>query len=576
VGLTRAAADLDSLSRRLERAHPVENKDTGILLDPLREQVVGTVRPSLLVIFAAAAGVLLLACFNIANLLTARGIKRQRELSIRAALGASRWRLLRQTLTEGFVIAFLGGVAGLTCAEWAVRSFVGLFNDTRYFSLPRRAEIAFDWRVFVFVAIICLATGLLFSVVPAIRAMKADIVSSVRRLDGRTESRWRNALMTGELAVCLMLVVASLLLVRSYQQLQSENPGFSQDDVMSAKIALPNARYNTPPRRAAFFRSVLAEASGLPNASAAAAVQWLPLNGVQSMWPVSNPDRSVGNLPAAFHFIVSPGYFETMKVPLLSGRTFVSQDTAGRQRVAVLSQSAARRYFPNENPIGRTIRIKDRENVDWQVIGLVGDVRNQRLDRVPQPQVYVPMDQSPAGNMTVVMRSTNHDPLSLARPLRDIVQRLDEEQGLADVKTMVQVVDDSSARWRVSTYLFLGFGGVALLLAMIGLYSVTSFNVAQRSREIALRLALGDSHAGVVRLILRSLSRVAAAGVVVGLVLALMIGRALSSLLYAVQPFDPIAFASASFGFALLVLAAGALSALKTSHIEPIVALKHE
>ena len=576
VGLTKAAADLDALARSLEREYPVSNKDTGVLLDPLREQVVGTVRPSLLVIFAAAAGVLLLGCFNLATLLTARGIKRQRELAVRAALGASQWRLLRQTLTEGFVIAFLGGVAGLTCAAWTVRSFVGLFNETRYFSLPRRAEIAFDWRVFVFVAAVCVATGLWFSVAPAVRAMKVDLVSALRRPDGRSESRWRSVLMSGELAVSLMLVVASMLLARSYLRLQRESPGFSQDDVMTAKIALPNPRYGAPPRQAAFFRSVLAEANGLPNASGAAAVQLLPLNGVGSLWSVAKADRAAENLPAAFHFIISPGYFETMKVPVLSGRSFVAQDTAGRQRVAVLSQTAAQRYFPNENPIGRTIRIKDRENVDWHVVGVVGDVRNQRLDRAPRPQVYVPMDQSPAASMTVVARSNNHDPLSLERPLREIVQRLDREQGLADVKTLAQVVDDSAARWRVSTYLFLGFGGVALVLAIIGLYSVTSFNVAQRSREIALRLALGDSHAGIVRLILRSLARVAAAGVVVGLALALMIGRALSSLLYAVRPFDPIAFALASLGFVLVVLTAGALSALRASNIEPIVALKDE
>ena len=570
VGLAKAAADMDSLARRLEREYPVSNKDGGVLLDPLREQVIGTVRPSLLVIFAAASGVLLLGSFNLANLLTTRGIKRQRELAVRAALGASRWRLLRQTLTEGFVIAFLGGVAGLTCAVWAVRSFVGLFNDTRYFSLPRRGEIAFDWRVFVFVALVCVATGLLFSAAPALRAMKA----LRQRLSVRPSGRLRN----NEATTSMRETANSpdIMLVRSYRQLQSENPGFSQDDVMTARIALPNARYGTPRQRAAFFRSVLAEASHLPNASGAATVQWLPLSGVQSLWSISKADRSVENLPAAFHFIVSPGYFETMRVPLLSGRSFASQDTAGRQRVTVLSQAAARRYFPNENPLGRTIRINDRESVDWEVVGIVGDVRNQRLDRVPRPQVYVPMDQSPAGSMTLVMRSTNHDPLSLARPLRDIVRRLDEEQALADVKTMVQVVDDSSARWRVSTYLFLGFGGIALVLALIGLYSVTSFSVTQRSREIALRLALGDSPAGIVRLILRSLSRVAAAGVVVGLVLAFILGRALSSLLYAVRPFDPIAFASASLGFLLVVLLAGALSAVKASSIEPSVALKAE
>ena len=224
----------------------------------------------------------------------------------------------------------------------------------------------------------------------------------------------------------------------------------------------------------------------------------------------------------------------------------------------MLSQAAARRYFPNENPLGRTIRINDRESVDWEVVGIVGDVRNQRLDRVPRPQVYVPMDQSPAGSMTLVMRSTNHDPLSLARPLRDIVRRLDEEQALADVKTMVQVVDDSSARWRVSTYLFLGFGGVALVLALVGLYSVTSFSVAQRSREIALRLALGDSHAGIVQIDspVTFPCRGGRRGCRTGTGVHSSVGLFPPCFMRA-RPFDPIAFASASLGFLLVVLLSG-------------------
>jgi putative ABC transport system permease protein len=576
VSLATAATALDSLARALERQYPGVNKDTGILLDPLREQVVGNVRPSLMVIFAAAAGVLLLACFNLANLLSARGIKRQRELSIRAALGASRGRLLRQMLTEGFVIAVLGGLAGLGCGTWAVRAFVGLFNETRYFSLPRRGEIAFDWRVFAFVGLVCVLTGLLFSAGPAVRAMRADIVAALRRPDGRHESRWRAILMTGELAVSLMLIVASLLLVRSYERLQGEKPGFSPDDVLTAKIALPDERYSTPDRQAAFFRSVVDGARRLPGASVAAAVQFLPLGGVGSVWSVSIPEHPLDKLPAPFNFIVSPGYFETMNIPLLAGRSFRAQDTTGRQRVAILGQAAAQRYFPNQNPIGRSIRIEDREHAEWEVVGIVGDVRSQRLDRSPRPQVYIPMDQSPAGRMTVVVRSHNHDPLSLVGPLREIVHRLDDEQALADVKTMVQVVDDSSARWRVSTFLFLGFGAIALVLAVIGLYSVTSYSVAQRTREIAIRLALGESHPGIVWLIVRSLAGVAGIGVGVGLLLALIIGRTLSTLLYGIEPVDPIAFASAALGFATVVLITGAASASRASRIEPIVALKSE
>jgi predicted permease len=296
---------------------------------------------------------------------------------------------------------------------------------------------------------------------------------------------------------------------------------------------------------------------------------------VGSTWPVDIPGLADGNLPAPFHFVVSPGYFATMRIPLLRGRSFVEQDAAGRPHVTVISQSAAQRYFPGVDPLGRTIRIKDRDNADWHVVGIVGDVRSQRLDRAPRPQLYVPMDQSPAATMTVVIRS-DHDPLKLVRPLRGIVQEVDHEQGLADVKTMEEVVNDSSARWRVSTSLFVCFGAVALGLALVGLYGMIAFSVAQRSREIAVRLALGDSRAGIVRLVLASLRTVVGGGVIVGLALALMIGRALSSLLYAVRPVDPLVFCSASVGFVVVVVIAGAFAAFKASNIEPIQALKTE
>jgi putative ABC transport system permease protein len=244
--------------------------------------------------------------------------------------------------------------------------------------------------------------------------------------------------------------------------------------------------------------------------------------------------------------------------------------------VAILNQTAAQRYFPNEDPIGRTLRIHDPDNANWTIVGVVGDVRNQRLDRPPRPQVYVPMDQSPAGRMFVVLRSHNHNPESLARPLRDIVQRIDAEQGLADVKTMNQVVSDSAARWTVSTALFLGFGVIAVVLALAGLYSVTAFTVTERTREIAVRLALGDTPAGILRLILHSLLNAVAAGVVIGLMLALMAGRALSSLLYVVQPTDPAAFVAAAICFLFVIALAAFLSARTATKIQPGLALKFE
>ena len=294
------------------------------------------------------------------------------------------------------------------------------------------------------------------------------------------------------------------------------------------------------------------------------------------MWSISIPESPPENLPSPFHFIVSTDYFETMGIPLIAGRSFDDQDTVGHQRVAILSQAAARRYFPNQNPIGHAIRIEDREHAESIVVGVVGDVRNQRLDRVPRPQVYVPMDQSPAAAMTTVVQSNIQDPLQLVGPVRAAVQRIDREQALADVKTMVQVVQDSSARWRVSTLLFLGFGAIALVLAVIGLYGLTSYNVAQRTREIAVRLTLGESGTGIVWLILRSLTTIAWKGVALGLLLALALDRTLSTLLYGVTPVDPIAFVSAAVGFVSVISLTGTAAARKASQIEPMIALKVE
>ena len=574
VGIAKASDDLDRVARRLEREYPVDNKDTGVLVQPLREQMVGTVRPALLIVFAAAASVLALACFNLANLLTARGITRRRELAVRAALGATRLRLLQQTLTEGLVIAFLGGAAGLALGMWTVRAFVALFNDTRYFSLPRRAEIAIDWRVFAFVSILSIATALLFSLAPAVRAMNTDPAPSMRRADSRSERRWRGVLMSGELAIALMLVVACVQLVRSYTRLQNQERGFQSDDRLSARIALPAARYPTPAGRAAFFRRLLAQAAEIPDAAGAAAVQLLPLNGVGSLRSVARTDRAADTLPSAFHFVVTPGYFETMGIPRLAGRTFTAEDSAERSRVVILSQSASQRYFPNEDPIGRMLRIRDSANGEWQIVGIVGDVRNQRLDRVPQPQIYVPMDQSPAAVMTIVVRSRTHDPLALARALREKVRAIDVEQGVADIKPMTQVVDDSAARWRVSTDLFLGFGAVALLLALIGLHSMIAFNVAQRSREIAIRIALGGSRRAIVALLLRSMYALCVSGLAAGLLLSAALARGLSSLLYAVTPVDPIAFGAASIAFLAAAAAAGGWTAYRTTNIHPLALLR--
>lgn len=576
VRIEAAMANLDSVAFALEQAYPESNKDVGILLTPLKDKVVGPLRPVLWAIFAAAACVLLLACLTLANVLGARGIKRQREFAIRTSLGASRRRLLGQLVTEGLVISSLGGVIGLVTGMWAVRMFLSLFNNTVYFSLPRRGEIRLDWRVLAFTGLACLLTAILFSLVPAWTAIRANLQAVANRNTGRWGNRLRGALMMGEVAFCLALVIAAALLVRSYNHLQSEDRGFSTAGVLTANITLPEARYASARQRGEFFRRLVARAAETPGVSNAAAVRFLPMSGVASMWSISIPGRPSGSLPAAFHHVVTPGYFEVLNIPLLEGRWFDEHDTVGRARVAIISGAATRRYFPdNPHPVGQHIRIDDEQRADWEVVGIVGDVRNLRPDIAPRPQVYVPMEQSPVSAMTLVVRS-NKDPLAFSRSLRDVVSGIDKDQAITDVKTLDRVVADASARWRVSASIFLAFGLAALAVALIGLYGVVSYTVAQRKTEIAIRIALGSSYPGIIRMIVRSVAVLGVMGTGLGLLVAIAAGRALRTLLYAVEPLDFIALGMPAAGFLALVLIIGAAAASKATRISPSLALKSE
>jgi putative ABC transport system permease protein len=313
----------------------------------------------------------------------------------------------------------------------------------------------------------------------------------------------------------------------------------------------------------------------MPAVDAAAAVRFLPLGGVASMRTVSRLAGRGEDLPAAFHHVVTPGYFETVQIPLVSGRVFSDTDDAGGSRPAILSATAARRYFPDQSPLGRMLHIDDDAKADWEVVGVVGDVRNVRLDRLPRPQVYVPAAQSPAVAMTIVAR-TSRDPLALAGPLRDAVRRIDPAQSVADIRLMADVVGDASAPWRVSTTLFLAFGATSVVLALAGLYGVTAYAVAERTRELAVRMALGGTRASVVTLVVRSLAPIAAGGAVAGALFAAALARAIASLLYATQPFDPATVGAAALGFAAVVMLTGVAAASRAAAIDPIVALRHE
>ena len=576
VRIEAAMANLDSVAFALEQAYPESNKDVGILLTPLKDKVVGPLRSVLWATFAAAGCVLLLACLNLANVLGARGIRREREFAIRTSLGASYRRMLGQLLTEGLVISSLGGVIGLVTGMWAVRMFLSLFNNTIYFSLPRRGEISLDWRVLAFTGLACLLTAILFSLVPAWTAVRANLQSVANRRASRWGNRLRGALIMCEVTFCLALVISASLLVRSYSRLQSEDRGFSTAGVLTANITLPEARYPSARKRAEFFRHLVARAAAIPGVSSAAAVRFLPMSGVASMWSISIPGRPSTDLPAAFHHVVTPKYFEVLNIPLLEGRWFDEHDSAGRSRVAIISAAAARRYFPgNPHPVGQNIRIHDEQRADWEVVGIVGDVRNLRPDMAPRPQVYVPMEQTPMSAMTLVLRN-NESSLALSRSLRNVVSAIDKEQAISEVKTLDSVVADASARWRVSASIFVMFGLAALALALIGLYGVVSYTIAQRKTEIAIRIALGSSYPGIIRMILRSVAVLGVMGTGLGLLLAVGAVQGIRTLLYTIEPLDFIALGMPAAGFLALVLIISAAAASKATRISPSLALKSE
>ena len=377
-GMSIAAAQtrMDEVARALERAYPVDNKDTGVAIDPLQEVVVGMIRPTLVILFAAAACVVALACFNLANLMAARAIARQRELAIRAALGASRARLVGSALVEALTLASAGTIAGVAFGSWVLRAFIAVFNDTAFFSLPRRTEIALDWRAFLFAAAVCVIAAAVCAAAPAVSVAAHDLVAALKRPHARPASRVRAGLVAAELAVALALVVATSLLVRSYARLHEVPVGFAPTERSPRRSRSRRLRATAPAARVSFFERVVAEARALPAVESAGAVRFLPLSGVASIRPVRVPGRT-DRLPDAFHHAVTAGYFETMRIPVLAGRTFTDGDAAGARRV-VLGETAARRYFRNQSPIGRTIVIDDDAHAAWEVIGVVGDIRNQR------------------------------------------------------------------------------------------------------------------------------------------------------------------------------------------------------
>jgi putative ABC transport system permease protein len=577
VTVARAEGEMAAVAGRVEQDFGDANAGHRVVLVPLHEQVVGGARTALLVLLGAVGLVLLIACANVANLLLARAAGRRREVAVRSALGASRWRIVRQLLAESLLLSALSGAAGLLLAVWGVDLLVSL-DPT---GVQRAGEVTLDWRVLGFTLGLSLLTGLLFGLAPALQASKADFNETLkeggRSAQGLGRSRLRGALVVSEVALTLVLLVGAGLLVKSFRQLLAVEPGFDPHGVLTMDVALPQAKYAERQQITSFYERLIEQAAAMPGVEAAGAVSVLPLAGNDNSNFVQiegRPPQPPGQALRAGRRNVSAGYFRALGIPVKLGRAFSASDSMDAQPVVVINEAMARSFFAGEEPIGKRIRTGDRS--PWvEVVGVVGDVRHRGLDVDTRPEMFFPHLQTPSRQMTLAVRTAG-DPLALAGPLRERVRELDRDQPVGNVKTMEAWVGESVASRRFSVLLLGVFACVAAGLAALGLYGVVSYTVAQRTHEIGLRVALGASPRDVLRLVIRQGMTLTLVGTAVGLLAALALTRVMSGLLYGVGATDPATFVTVPLLLVAVALLACYLPARRATNVDPMVALRHE
>jgi putative ABC transport system permease protein len=576
VAVGQARSEMDALMRRLEGQYPDTNRGWGVILLPLLDRFVGDMRPTLYLLLAAVGFLLLIACANVANLLLARATARQREVAIRSALGAGRGRVVRQLLTESALLSALGGAVGLLMAKWGMDALISMSPA----GVPRLGEVAFDWRVLGVAFGVALLTGLLFGLLPALQAasplLNEALKEGGRGADAARGKRMRSAIVVAEVALALVLSVGAGLMLRSFARLQNVNPGFNPDHVLTASLALPGAKYEEGPLVVAFYRRLLNEVAALPGVESAGLVDALPLAGGSYLSFVIEGRPPAARTPDAEHRVVSPGYFRAMGIPLIRGRMLSEQDHAQTPFATVISETMARRYWPNEDPLGKRINLDDSQTAPWRtIVGIVGDVRNEGLNAEPNPQMYVSFAQAPRQGMSLVVRGAG-DPRGLIAGVRNKVVELDRDQPLYNVRTLEQALAESLARERFGLLLIVTFAGLALLLATVGVYGVLAYSVTQRTREIGVRLALGASRRDVLRLIAGQGMKLVLAGVGVGLLASFALTRLMTGLLYGITATDPLAFIVVSVLLIVVALVACWIPARRATKIDPMVALRFE
>jgi putative ABC transport system permease protein len=588
ISLQQAESQMDTVSGRLEQ------EDAGLKgwraeLMTLRMAVSGDTRPALVVLMGAVVFVLLIACANIANLLLARGASRANEFAIRSAMGARQGRLVCQLLTEGLVISLAGGVFGVSLASWGGKGLVVLAPPFLLKSAPGLARGTQDLRVLAFALLTVLMTTFLFALAPALQSARPHLTETLKET-GRSSAqsprsrRFRSALVVSEIALAMVLLVGAGLMVRTLAQLSSVNLGLNPSCVLTLRVPLFGDRYKHPESQVEFWEHVLAAVKALPGVEAASVSRGLPVNDWSGQFFTTSeqPNPPPGQVPDANYVIASPDYFRALQIPLRTGRSFNERDTQGAERVVIVNEALARSYWPGQDPLGKQLRVgSPGSTAPWlSVVGVAGNVLSQGPDAGFHPEIYIPYQQFPwllGGPQHLLVRtSAKVRPEALARAVVQEVHRVDKDQPAADIATLEQVAQEPMTQQRMVMALLVSFAALALFLSALGIYSVLSYSIAQRTREIGVRVALGAEPGAVLRLVVGGGARLALLGISVGMAAAFALTRLMTDLLFGVRPTDPVTFCVVAIVLAITSLLACYIPARRAVRVDPLVALRYE
>jgi putative ABC transport system permease protein len=579
VTIEQAQAQMTAIAARLEAAYPAFDTNWTVNVESLRESLVRDVKTSLFVLLGAVSLLLAVACANVANLLLARYTSRRREMAVRTSLGAARGRLVRQLLTESVLLGLAGGALGVVLARWAVAGLINLAPA----ELTRSALITFDLRIILAAVGVSILTGIVFGLAPSFVASRTGIAGNLRHDDRSSVGaggRLRLWLVGAEVALSVVLLAGAGLLFRSLIELQAVDPGLNANSLLTFRVTLPLARYQAPERRVRFFAEAVERIERVPGVQSASAISFIPFTGLAAgTWiniagrPTAKPGEELG----ANIRTVLPGYFRTIGIPLSRGRDFSAADNTGPSPYRfIVNEAFVKRYFPHEEPLGKSINVlMDRQNPFGEIIGVVGDVKEGALDKAPEPTVYYVHAHLTYNAMTFLVRTAG-DPLAIGNPVRQIISRLDPAQPIAEVRTMDDILANTFARQRFSTILLISFSLAALVLAAVGIYGVLAYSVSERTREIGVRVALGAEPGRIVSLVIRMGAAVAGAGLLVGLAGALAVSSVLKTLLFGIEPRDPLTFAFVPAVLLGVALTAAYLPARRAARLDPMQALRVE